>query len=264
MRVWAVAIGGGLLLVPAAAKAHFRLEAPASNVVQDSLGSPQKPTSATDGCPSGTASGKTSVVRAGGKVTVKITETVPHGGHYRVALGANEAAFSFPASVAENDRCVSTTIANPVALPVLADGLFVHNQTAANARNFCNGTATCETEVTIPATTTPGTYLLQVIEWMLPHASAANNGTYGCFYTHCASLEVVAPDASVPDVTELSGEAGGPPVTSDPADEPASTRRLSSTPTESSGCNVGSANGASLVVPLGLACAAILRRRRRA
>jgi hypothetical protein len=262
MRVWVMAAFGSLLLVPTTAEAHFRLDAPASSVVQDEYGSPQKPTSLTDGCPAGTASGKTSVVRAGGTVKVKITETVPHGGHYRVSFAANEAAFSFPATVAESNQCVSTTIANPAVLPVLADGLFVHDQTAANARNFCNGTATCETDVTIPAGTTPGKYLLQVIEWMVPHGSAANNGTYGCFYAHCANLEVVAADASVPEVTELSGDAAPPTTTNDPS-EPASSRRLSSTSSDSGGCAVGSANGASLIVPLGLACAAILRRRRR-
>ena len=77
----------------------------------------------------------------------------------------------------------------------------------ANAGKVCNGTTSCETDVTVPANAAPGTYVLQVIEWMTPHGSAANNGEWGCFYAHCANVRVMESDATVPDggVVVLAG-----------------------------------------------------------
>jgi MYXO-CTERM domain-containing protein len=279
-------LGSSLMLASSPARAHFRLDQPASDVMQAANGDPQKPANNNDPCPAGTATGMVTQVRAGGLVRVRITETVAHGGHYRVSFAANRASFQFPATVATNDQCVSTTIAANPQLPVLADGLFVHNQTQANAQNFCNGTATCETDVTIPASTTPGSYTLQVIEWMLPHGSGANNGIYGCFYTHCANLQVVASDAGISDSGVVVVDSGAGGDSGGANDSGASTpdanaasdsggsggntggNRVNPTlaDTGGDGCSVGASQGASLAVPgiAAIAALAMMRRRRHA
>jgi hypothetical protein len=275
MRTNALWIIAPLMLLAGPARAHFHLDAPPQATEQADLGDPQKPGSADDACPSGVATGAVTQVRAGDKIHVKITETVPHGGHYRVAFAADKSAFHFPQTTVTSNQCMSTTVSDPPALPVLADGLFEHDQTMANAGKVCNGTTSCETDVTVPANAAPGTYVLQVIEWMTPHGSAANNGEWGCFYAHCANVRVMESDATVPDggvvVFEDAGTSGsnGSSGPSSPSDGNSSTStkgsRVRDSDASSDGCNV-SANGASLCAPLILALAAVrgLRRRRRA
>lgn len=276
----AATLACSLLLGASSASAHFRLDAPPSATSQDGTGNPQKPGSPTDGCPDGVASGLATQVEAGGKVKVKITETVGHGGHYRVAFAKSEAEFKFPATTATNDQCVSTTIEASPKLPVLADGLFNHTQAQANTKDFCNGTATCETEVTIPSVE-PGDYVLQVIEWMLPHGSGPNNGIEGCYYAHCATIQVVASGTPVADggVIAVDGGAGGGSSSGssgssgtsgasgatpdDGTTSGGSSRRLTQTDASEDGCAVGSANGASLWAPLVVALAALRLTRRR-
>lgn len=283
----AIPLACSLLLVASSASAHFRLVAPESVTKQDGTGNPQKPDTPTDGCPAGTASGLATQVEAGGKVKVRITETVGHGGHYRVAFAKTEAEFKFPATVATNNQCVSTTIEATPKLPVIADGLFKHTQAQADADNFCNGTATCETEVTIPDVA-PGDYLLQVIEWMLPHGSGANNGIEGCYYAHCATIQVVASGTPVSDGGVIgvdggsssggttssssgsSGSSGASGSSSGAGEQPddgssgSSSRRLAQSEPADDGCAMTSANGASLWAPLLVALAALRVARRRA
>jgi hypothetical protein len=279
-------VAGVLYATPS--NAHFHLDKPDDLVVQATNGDPQKPANATDKCPAGTASNKVTQAKAGAKLTVQITETVPHGGHYRVSFAANEAALpNFPATTVANNQCpATTTISNPPVFPILADGLFPHTQAQADAKNFCNGTATCSTDVTIPANTAPGNYVLQVIEWMTPHGSAANNGAYGCFYAHCATVQIVDADASIPDGGVVvvdggssgssgasSGSSGDPDgddagssggATSSGSSGPSGNRNLRSGAGDD-GCNVGwgGASGVSLFVSIGLGLLAIARRRRR-
>ncbi len=283
-KLAAIPFACSLLLVASSASAHFRLIAPESATKQDTSGNPQKPDNPSDGCPAGVASGLGTQVEAGGKLKVRIAETVGHGGHYRVAFAKTEAEFKFPATTATNNQCVSTTIEASPKLPVLADGLFKHTQAQADADNFCNGTATCETEVTIP-NVEPGDYLLQVIEWMLPHGSGANNGIEGCFYAHCANIQVVASGTPVSDggtvpvdgggtgTTSSSGSSGSSGASSssgtagaapdDGTSEGSSSRRLSQGEAADDGCAMTSANGASLWAPLLVAIAALRVARRR-
>jgi len=260
MRVSAVAVGLSMSLAATAANAHFRLDAPASATVQNPRsGDPQKPDDLQDGCPAGTATGDVTVVAAGSNVKVKIDETVSHPGHYRVSLAARESEFSYPQTVTGGNACISTSIASPPTLPVLADGLFVH--TDANLTTFCNGGKTCETEITVPASTAPGNYILQVVQWMLGHGTGAD--ATGCFYAHCANLQVVAQGTPIPDGGTITVDAGAtPPDDANEATPASGSSRRSSTPTESSGCQVGSANGVSFALPL-LVGLALLRRRRR-
>ena len=274
MRAHALWILAPLMLVAPPASAHFHLDAPPQATNQDEGGNPQKPSELADACPSGTATGAVTQVRAGDPLHVQITETTPHGGHYRVSFAADKSAFQFPATTVTSNQCISTTISNPPVLPVLADGLFVHDQNMANAEKVCNNTATCATDVTVP-NVPPGNYVLQVIEWMTPHGSAADNGPWGCFYAHCATIQVVEADASIPDGGVIFEDAGsgasssGASSSSSTSSSSGSSGSSSSSPaggsSSDSGCGVTSANGASLCAPLlgALAVVRVLRRRKR-
>ena len=69
----------------------------------------------------------------GQKLHLKILETVYHPGHYRVALAVNSPTELPPdpqVTTRDTDRgpwSVSAVIQNPPQIPILADGLFVHN-----------------------------------------------------------------------------------------------------------------------------------------
>lgn len=266
MRTAIALLVPSLVLVAAPARAHFHLVEPAPAVVESDQGNPQKPSSLTDACPSGTPSGVVTKVHAGDKLHVKVTETVGHGGHYRVAFAQDKSAFSFPDTVVTNDQCMSASIESPPTAPVLADGLFQHDQNQANAQNVCNGTPTCDTDVTVPSVD-PGTYVLQVIEFMTPHGSAANNGAWGCYYAHCATIEVVPADA---DAGVITTDAGAPPPStssSSGSSAPSTSSGSAATPPASSsddGCAMTSANGASAWLPLVGVAVALRTLRRRA
>lgn len=190
--VWSLVPTALLLASPAAA--HFRMEQPADALQGGGTGtgSPQGGDQKTDPCGAGTPSGLVTQARAGSKLHVKVVETVGHGGHYRVAFAANRAELSSPAVTG---TCGSAAIMTTPTLPVLADGLFPHTQAQAAA-----GT-TYETDVTLP-NVPPGTYTLQVLEFMTPHAAP-------CFYYHCAAVQIVDADAGVPDGGVVVGDAGG-------------------------------------------------------
>src|SRR6476660_6950649 len=84
-------VAAGLMIaVPAVIHAHFRLLEPASWLIEDDRGDPQKAgpcggTNADYGKPSyilGKATG-------GQKLHIKVQETIYHPGHYRIALAVN-------------------------------------------------------------------------------------------------------------------------------------------------------------------------------
>src|SRR5437867_12833338 len=80
-------------LAPAVTRAHFKLLEPASWLIEDDRGDPQKagPCGGTN-----TDYGKPSyaVTQAigGSKLHMKVQETIYHPGHYRVALAVNSPA----------------------------------------------------------------------------------------------------------------------------------------------------------------------------
>ncbi|MGB7217539.1 MAG: SCE4755 family polysaccharide monooxygenase-like protein [Vicinamibacterales bacterium] len=175
-----------LLVVPAVARAHFKLLEPASWLVEDDRGDPQK------GGPCGgsnTDFGKPSYiigkVVGGSKLHIKVQETIYHPGHYRVALAVNsplELPLDPVAAVIQTPqgpRSISGTINVPPQPPVLADGLFYH-QTRA--------TAPFETDVTLPNISCPKC-TLQVVQFMDQHAF---NNPGGYTYHHCADLQITA------------------------------------------------------------------------
>jgi len=173
--------------VPAVTHAHFKLMEPASWIVEDDRGDPQK------GFPCGgsnTDAGKPSyaVTQAvgGSKLHLKVQETIYHPGHYRIALAVNSLSelpvdpkATTEAGANGQPRSVSAEIMSPVAMPVLADGLFPH---AAKLD------APLETDVTLPNISCRRC-TLQVVQFMEQHG-ANNPGNYT--YHHCATVQITA------------------------------------------------------------------------
>ena len=171
-------------VVPTVTHAHFRLLEPASWIVEDERGDPQK------GFPCGgsnTDYGKPSYIVSqavgGATLHVKVQETIYHPGHYRVALAVNSPA-ELPvdpkATTETTDRgprSVSAEIQNPVQMPVLADGLFPHSAKVDTP---------FEADVTLPNISCKRC-TLQVIQFMEQHA-VNNPGNFT--YHHCAALQI--------------------------------------------------------------------------
>jgi len=177
-----------LLLAPAPAQAHFKLSTPADELQTDVNGDPPGGSQKVNPCGVGTPSGMINRVVAGGTLHVKLTETVPHGGHYRIALvpkyNPTTTDIPEPKVTPDSGACDSAEIESPVKAPVIADNLFPHTQAEAVAGKVW------ETDVQMPQQT--GQATLQIIEFMTPH-------TPGCFYHHCAQLEIVSSDAGIGD-----------------------------------------------------------------
>ena len=182
-----VLLAGLMLAVPIATSAHFKLVEPASWLVESDRGDPQKAGpcggSNTDwGKPSYTVT----KVTGGQKLHLKIQETIYHPGHYRVSLAVNsptELPLDPQVTTRDSDRgpwSVSAAIQNPVQIPVLADGLFVHaERPTGQAPPF-------ETDVQLPNISCK-TCTLQVVQFMADHAF---NNPGGYSYHHCAELQI--------------------------------------------------------------------------
>src|ERR1700710_3157944 len=139
----------GVALFPTIGQAHFRLLAPASWIEENQLGDPQKaaPCGGTN-ADYGKPTYAVTEVKGGSMLHVKVQETVYHPGHYRIALAVNSptelpvdpkaTTMTDPTGVVVS---VSAEVMNPVAPPVLVDGLFAHN--AKTDQPF-------ETDVTLP------------------------------------------------------------------------------------------------------------------
>src|SRR2546427_8299680 len=137
----AVALGG-----PGRAQAHFKLDAPASWANQDSLGTPLKsaPCGQSDPGDPAVATNAVTGLMTGSTVTITITETVFHPGHYRVALAADQN--SLPADPTAhpdmNSACGTADIMTTPVLPVLADNMLAHTTPFSGPQSF---------QVTLPA-----------------------------------------------------------------------------------------------------------------
>ena len=177
----------GLALIPVAANAHFRLLAPASWIAENALGDPQKaaPCGGTNSDFGKPTYAVTPVV-GGSLLHVKVQETVYHPGHYRIALAVNsptelpiDPKATTATDAAGKVTSVSAEIMNPVAPPVLADGLFAHQ--AKTVDPF-------EMDVTVPNITCKSC-TLQVMQFMEQHG-VNNPGQFS--YHHCAVLKITA------------------------------------------------------------------------
>jgi len=187
-------LAAGLVLAPLA-DAHFNLLEPQSWLVENDLGDPQKlgpcgGTSANPGMPSNAVT----KVQGGQKVHIKVQETVFHPGHYRVALAVNSRSELPPdpeittRETNSGPRSVSAVIQNPVRVPVLADGLFVH--TTRQTEPF-------ESDIRIPNINCEKC-TLQILEFMAEHGL---NRDGGYSYHHCADLQITADPAKPIDVS---------------------------------------------------------------
>lgn len=248
------AVFASALLATATAQAHFKLQQPADWLVTDSFGDPMGTggTQKMNPCGAGTASGMVTQVVAGSTLHVKLTETIPHGGHYRIALvpkwGLVDADVPEPkVTLDASGQCSMAEIESPPVAPVVLDDLWPHTQANAVAGQVW------ETDVSIPAQT--GHATLQIIEFMTPHAPQ-------CFYHHCAQLEIVSPDAGVGD---------GGPVTIGPDGGVTSTDDAGSTPATAASSDGGGCNATGSPTPsfilfglFGATVFSMLRRRRRA
>jgi hypothetical protein len=188
-----------VVIVPAAAHAHFKLIEPASWIIENERGDPQKagPCGGTN-----TDYGKPSFiitkVQGGSMLHLKIQETIYHPGHYRVALAVNS-PLELPVDAAvetiateKGPRSVSAAIMNPVKMPLLADGLFVHT---------AKPEAAYEADIRLPNINCKKC-TLQVAQFMADHAL---NNPGGYSYHHCAELQITA-DPSKPIDKEWPAE----------------------------------------------------------
>jgi hypothetical protein len=175
------------------AQAHFVLVSPASSLVQNRLGDPQKvapcggvsanPGRGTPANP-GVPSGAVTELKGGANFHLLIQETVFHPGHYRVALARTAAELPPDPVVTTKDTergpwSVSAEIQNPPVAPVLADGLFAHTE---------RPTGLVETDIPIPNINCRNC-MLQVIQFMAEHGKNAD-GDYS--YHHCAVVNITA------------------------------------------------------------------------
>jgi hypothetical protein len=185
---------GLAMAVPAVVHAHFKLLEPASWLVEGDRGDPQK---AGPCGGSNTDWGKPSNILGkavgGQKLHVKVQETIYHPGHYRVALAVNsrtELPLDPVATTKDSDKgpwSVSALIQDPVQIPVLADGLFVHSTRPTGS------VAPFETDVQLPNISCRKC-TLQVVQFMEDHGF---NNPGGYTYHHCADLQIAA-DSSKP------------------------------------------------------------------
>ena len=229
------ALVASCFVAAAPAEAHFKLDSPASRSQQDGLGGPQKSSpcgesDVTQGADDSTPTNVVVELKAGGTVTVSITEMITHPGHYRVALAPDMASLPPEPTVTPGTgfQCGSVPVdANPQP-PVLADGLFTHTKSF----NGVQQTA----QVQLPAGMTCDHCVLQVIEFMGDHDL---NTPGGCFYHHCSIVNITAdgPDAGAGG----GGDAG------------------TSTGTHHGGCDAGGSSSALLALLIG---ASLIRRRR--
>jgi hypothetical protein len=167
--------------------AHFKLLEPASWLVEDDKGDPQKlaPCGGTLADP-GTPTKAVTAVTGGQKLKIVVEETVFHPGHYRVALARKRNLLPADPAVKMHDtekgpRSLSAEVAK-ARPPIIADGLWPHTE---------KPTGKWETEITVPNITCEGCQL-QVIEFMAEHPGVREGGFS---YHHCAVLNIKADPA---------------------------------------------------------------------
>ena len=185
------------LALPTTANAHFKLVTPEAQYTQDTYGDPQKTGPCGPTGDGGTATNKVTTVMAGSMMTLTISETIFHPGHYRVAIAPDESGLpAVPQVTPGSTACGSAPITQSPALPLLADGVLVHTTRFTGQQTA---------QIPIPAGMSCTNCVVQVVEFMSNHAAP-------CFYYHCAIVNVTtgaAPDAGVDGGGGSDGDAGG-------------------------------------------------------
>lgn len=188
--------------LPTIVSAHFKLVEPASWLIEDQRGDPQKagPCGGTN-ADYGKPSYAVTKVAGGQKLHIKVLETIYHPGHYRVALAVNsptELPVDPETETTPTDRgprSVSAKIQSPVQAPIIADGLWPHTAKADGP---------FETDITVPNINCRRC-TLQVLQFMAEHG-ANNPGNYS--YHHCAVLQIAA-DPAKPIDSQWPAERSG-------------------------------------------------------
>jgi hypothetical protein len=205
-----------LLGFASTAQAHFGLVTPPQVVAQADVSGKGSPPCGPD---TGMAATPTPVM-GGHAIMLKVTESVPHLGFYRVAL-ALKSRSEFPVdnvvydsknkvlppSGMPNGTSDHAAVQATPMFPVLADGLFINDpHTAA---------ATYMASVMIPNVSCDRC-ILQVIEFMHPHGfnTSVPGPGGGYFYHHCAELKIT-PDPALP-LFNTGSDGGAPDASSTP------------------------------------------------
>jgi MYXO-CTERM domain-containing protein len=277
-QVAALALVTWCSLGASATHAHIKLRKPAAWLVENDLGGPQKgspcgPGGGDDVQPTPT-SGEVTTFEAGETITLEWTETVPHPGHFRVAFAADRSALKDP-ELEVDAMCNYDESKLPTGAHgnVLADGLFLRPR--SGPRDETGKTFT--TQITLPNEPCEKC-TLQVLQFMENHPPK-------CIYYHCADVRLV-PRGSLADADAGVSQAGkpgsSPAAGSSAAGKGGSAASSGSggkgsagaaagsgsgaTPgADSGGCSVraDAASGGAGGFALGLALAALARRRRR-
>jgi len=178
-----------IAFAPVASAGHFKLVEPASWIVENERGDPQK-SGPCGGSNSDWGKPSYAVTKAAGgsKIHIKVQETIYHPGHYRVALAVNspnELPLDPETTTREGERgpvSVSAKIQDPPQIPVLADGLFVHaTRPTGQMEPF-------EADVQLPNISCRRC-TLQIVQFMAEHGF---NNPGGYSYHHCATLQITA------------------------------------------------------------------------
>jgi len=183
---------------PVMAADHFKLLEPASRLVEDQRGDPQKlgpcgGTSANAGTPTGTVSQAV----GGSKLHIKVQETIYHPGFYRVALAVKSLDELPPDPVAvtretpKGPWSISGAIQSNPQMPVIADGLFSHRTRPTGPMD------PNETDVQLPNINCEKC-TLQIVQFMEDHGY---NKDGGYTYHHCADIKITADPAKPIDKT---------------------------------------------------------------
>lgn len=231
MRTLMLALCLAMLGFIATAEAHFKLNAPAAMLQQsEPYGDPQK--SPPCGGNPGTPTNAVTAVQSGTMLSISITETIGHPGHYRVALAPSVAELP-PAPTVTDANCDGLVPTSNPMLPILGDGLFRHTTRVSGV--------TQTFQVPIPAGMTCTNCVLQVLEYMADHAQP-------CFYYHCAKVNI-SPNAPPPPDGGIDPGGDGGMDQPGPADP-------------GGGCSASGGAGATGLLG-GLAVGLLMLRRRR-
>jgi hypothetical protein len=183
----ALSAGAFVLAAPIVGQAHFILEAPASAIVENQLGDPQKlgPCGGASK-DAGTATNAVTAVTGGEMLHVKVKETIYHPGHFRIALAVLDRA-ELPIDPEDTTKdvngkpwSVSGKVDPNPKPPVLVDGLWEH-QTRVPGQEF-------ETDIKVPNINCDHCSL-QIIQFMENHP-VNPDGRFT--YHHCADLKITA------------------------------------------------------------------------
>ncbi len=249
-----IAVATGIVLAALAsspAQAHFKLVAPEAFSQQNALGDPQKapPCGGAGVVPTGAVTS----YEEGSLITITIDETITHPGHYRVQIAQDEASIpENPPVTPGSTACGSTVIDQDPTMPLLADGELVHTSAFAGPQTF---------QVQLPPGFTCNQCVLQVAEFMSNHGL---NNPGGCFYQHCATVNIVAA-GSLPDAGPQVDGGGGPTADAAPGTADGGSNETGESP-GACGCRVAPGPSASLGALLGgllLGLVALVRRRSR-